>query len=186
MTGRGKIGDGLKIPKEMELRELNAARNRLAMALDPQARTSHEAKTMAMKALSHALLYCAQRGGIPTTELVGFLRAAVSRWLPNGSRLTMSGELKSRLEQRSGMPQWLSADDRVRINAVLATIYKNTENVPATLQMSLYWDLLMRNAESIGLTHEALIARLEILDRLQRADGAPTRLYPDVKPSWAR
>ena len=185
MTGRGKIGDGLQIPKATALRELNAARNRLAMALDKGARASHQAKTMTMKALSHALLYRAQQSGLPTSELVGFLRSAVARYLPQGSKLIMADELKSRLEQGAGMPQWLSAPDRVRINAILAIIYKNAESVPAQLQVSIYWDLLMRNAESVGMTHEALIARLEILDRLQRADGAPSRLYPEEKPGWA-
>lgn len=186
MTGRGKAGDGLQIPKATSLRELNAARNRLAEALNKDARESHEAKTMAMKALSHALLYRAQQSGIPTSELVGFLRSAVERWIPNGSQLTMGAEVKSRLEKGAGMPTWLSAPDRIRINTVLATIYKTTESVPVPLQVSVYWDLLMRNAESIGMTHEALIARLEILDRVQREDGPPSRGYPDKKPGWAQ
>lgn len=186
MTGRGKVGDGLRIPKGMGLRALNAARNRLALALDKEARTSPDAKIMAMKALSHALLYSAQRAGIPTSELVGFLRTAVERYTRAGSRLTMSDELKSRLEQSAGMPQWLSEPDRNRINAVLATIYKTSENHAAQLQMSIYWDLLMRNAEPCGMTHEALIVRLEILDRVQREDGPPSRLYPSKKPAWAK
>lgn len=185
MSGRGKLGDGLVTPTGGMLAALQTAHADMVRTLNPYA-GSPDGKVLALKALAHALCYRAQLGGVPASELVGFMRSVVAKYIPHGSQLTMGAKARTRLEGGAGMPVWPNERDRERINVILAAMYRTAAKVPPTLQISIYWDMLMRNAEPMGMTHEALIMRLEVLDRLQRADGSPQASIPKKKPAWAR
>lgn len=185
MTGRSQIGPALTQPTRQEQREISHYHVLLGKKLAAFTK-GHDAAKEVYKAIAHALLYRAQYHGIPTADLLGFLRALIPQYLPKGSQLNMAPELRERLEKSAGMPQWPSDVERERINAVLGIIYKETQNVPVYVQVRIYWHLLMVNAEPMGMTHPAVLLRLEVLDRMQRADGAPHKLMPSTPPIWAQ
>lgn len=185
VSGRGNLGDGLVAPTGGVAAALETAHSDMVRTVNPYA-GSPNGKVLAMKALAHAVCYRAQLGGVPTSELVGFMRSVVKAYIPHGSQLAVGPKARAALEDGAGMPVWPNEHDRERINVILAAMYRTAAKVPPTLQISIYWDMLMRNAESMGMTHEALIMRLEVLDRLQRADGPPKASIPKKMPAWAR
>lgn len=185
MTGRGKIGDGIKLPKGTVAAELRRRHGELGRALAPLA-TDHKTKTDVIKALAHAVLYLGQRAGLPPGELVAFMRSAVTAYTAHGSGLAISPKARARLENGPAMPVWPDDPTRRAINRALEVIYRHVSGATAPMGLATCWDMLMRNTESIGLTHEALIVRLEVLDRVQRAEGAPEQYLGDQPPSWAR
>lgn len=185
MTGRQRIGPAIERPTAQAMRETQQQYQALAKVLQRHAR-GHEGFKRTYKAVAHALLYRTQFHGIPTAELLELLRSLLSFYLPKGSKLGMHDDLRTKLENTAGLPQWPDEPERKAINAALADLYRETNSLPVALQVRMYWHILMVNAENLGMTHEAVFRRLEVLDRFQRAEGAPQRYIPSEPPAWVR
>ena len=184
--GPRELRKAVMVPRPSEEAELRAYSHGLSVRLNQHIAKHHDFQQV-YKAVAHALLFRAQFAGVPTEELVGFLRTRIHHHLgPGGSKLGMSPELKQRLETGAGMPVWPNEQDRAKINRALKLIYAETDKCPVYVQIRIYWHLLMQHAESLGMTHESILLRLEVLDRLQRAEGRPERYIPDEPPAWYR
>lgn len=178
-----KIGGALRAITPVEMAELQKLAHEVGKALQPWT-ANHEGMKTAYKAVAHALLFRARRAMIPAPELLGFLREAVNAYNPGA--LQMSDKARKLLEDSAGMPVWESRDKRRAQDACLRVLYKATDSFSAPAQIRLYWHLLMANAGRLGMTHEAVFRRLEILDTMQRAEGPATPYTPKTMPSWAQ
>lgn len=180
-----RVGAAFKGLGLVEKEELRRAYKRFAHATAIHAK-GHEGFVRTFKAVAHALLYYAQRHAIPSTELVQFLKERTPDYLPHGSQLHMQDELKQKLETGAGFPQWPEAPERAAINRALTDIYHSISTLPVGMQIAVLYSALMRNAERLGMTHGAVLLRLEVLDRLQRHEGPANRYIPDKPPSWTQ
>jgi hypothetical protein len=176
-----RVASALTQPTEAVRKELERYRMALAAAMKPR---THEESVRCFQAIAHALLYRAQVHGVTPTELHQFLSSLTRFYLPHGSQLGMDPQLRKRLENGAGFPEWPPKAARAQINRYLTAIYRVTATAPVSMQIRVYWHLLMVNAERMGMTHEAVLRRLEVLDRLQREEGSPERFVPDKPPSW--
>lgn len=181
-----RLTDAIRRPSVQEQREVEAYYRRLGKRLNLAVGGKPERFALVYKAIAHALLFRAQFHAIPTDELVAFLRSLIPLYAPGGGKLQMGPELRERLETTVGMPQWPSPADRKAINKFLTIIYKGTDRCPVPLQIRIFWHMLMKNAEVIGLTHEAVLKRLEVLDRFNRTEPIAHRYIPSEPPTWAR
>lgn len=176
-----RVASALTQPTQEVRRELERYRMALAATLKP---ANHEESVRCFQAIAHALLYRAQVHGVTPTELHQFLTSLTRFYLPKGSQLGMDPGLRKRLESSAGWPEWPPKKAREQINRYLTAIYRVTGAAPVSMQIRVYYHLLMANAERMGMTHEAVLRRLEVLDRLQREEGSPERFVPDKPPSW--
>ena len=178
-----KIGGALRTVTPTEMIEMQKLAHQVGRALQPWTK-DHTGLQTAYKAVAHALLYRARRAMIPAPELLGFMRDAVKPYVSGG--LQLSDKTREQLESGAGMPVWESRHKRRAMDACLRVLYQTTDSFSAPAQIRLYWHLLMANAERLGMTHEAVFRRLEVLDTMQRAEGPPMPYTPKEPPSWAR
>lgn len=174
-----KISHAIRPPSATERAEANRHWKRLAKLLQGQD------FNRCLKVLAHALLYRAQFHGVPSAELVAFLRSIVSNYLANGqSTLHMSDEARAKLEgpESTVLPQWPTRAERRSIDRLLGRVYRSTDSLAVGLQLRVFFHGLMLMAEPAGMTHEALLIRLEVLDRMSRAHGPASRYLPRQMP----